>query len=233
MAKWEWDKKLKRYRETDTGRIIGQRRMVKLRDVYNESVADEVAELADKLGTGDLTVQQWTIAMRDRIKKTFSDQYVLARGGRNSMTQRDWGRVGRMVKDQYHFLQGFARDVADGKMSVKQVAARAKMYMDSSTQAFERGKESSYGIPTLPEYPADGSQDCLSNCKCTWSIRETKTAWEATWVLDAAAEHCDTCIDNAAKWAPLVIEKSEARNISEVKNILDTKDNHHHGHAHK
>ena len=51
-----------------------------------------------------------------------------------------------------------AEDAAAGKMSAKQMGARAEMYLDGSTQAFERGKAASYSSGLdLPDYPATGA----------------------------------------------------------------------------
>jgi hypothetical protein len=124
------------------------------------------------------------------------------------MTPADWGAVGRLVRDQYAFAHRFAADIAAGQLSEAQIGARSGLYIDSSTQAFERGRSASYGLPALPEYPADGSQACRSNCKCRWDIRETEDSWECRWLLNRAAEHCDSCVANADRWNPLVLAKA-------------------------
>ena len=69
-----------------------------------------------------------------------------------------------------------AEDAAAGKMSAKQMGARAEMYLDGSTQAFERGKAASYSSGLdLPANPGDGSSECLSQCRCQWSIDDHRT----------------------------------------------------------
>lgn len=203
---WTWDAKTRRYR-SPTGRFVGQRQMLVLRDKFAESVKLQARTLTDSLASGSDALGPWMTKMRDLIKRSYIDQYVLARGGRNAMTKSDWGRVGRQIQSQYKYLQAFAEDAAAGKMSAKQMGARAEMYLESSTQAFERGKAASYSLDLeLPAYPGDGSTDCLSNCKCHWQISEHDDHWEATWKL-GAADHCGTCVSRSASWAPLIVEK--------------------------
>jgi len=93
-------------------------------------------------------------------------------------------------------------------LSAGQIAARAGMYIDSSVQAFERGTSERLGLPEMPSYPGTGAQRCLGNCRCAWIYEETEDAYNCTWQLDPAAEHCIDCEDHAAMWAPLVIPKA-------------------------
>lgn len=217
---WVWDNASHRYRNTATGQYIGQRQMTELRDQFASAKREAAVDLAADLASGSKSVQEFEVEFRREIKTAFVDQYVLGKGGRNNMTQSDWGAVGRMVRDQYAYAHDFARDIAEGKLSQAQIAQRAGLYYDSSTQAFEQGRSAGYGVPTLPEYPADGSQQCRSNCKCRWEIKETDEAWECTWKLNAAAEHCSSCSDNAARWNPLVVLKA-GRGRDDLERVLE------------
>lgn len=163
--------------------------------------------LVEQLFSGEINHQQWTLETRQEIKKSFLAQYMYAHGGRDSMTQADWGRTGAMLKKQYGFLRGFEQDLIDGKLSEAQAKARMQMYIKASRQAFEQGKAYARGVPKLPAYPGDGTTVCLSNCQCHWSNEETPTEWLSTWTL-GAAEHCPDCLDRADKWAPYKTQKA-------------------------
>jgi hypothetical protein len=57
------------------------------------------------------------------------------------MTQRDWGRLGADLRHtQYKALDGFALDIADGKLTPAQINARSKLYMNASNKQYWRGK---------------------------------------------------------------------------------------------
>lgn len=216
---WVYDNTSHRYRNTATGKYIGQKQMTELRDQFVEAKRESVQILAAELANGTKSIQEFELAFRREIKTVFLDQYVLGKGGRGNMTQSDFGTVGYLVKQQYQYAHDFALDIASGKLSQAQIAQRAGLYMDSSTQSFERGKGASYGL-TLPEHPGDGNAQCKSRCKCRWEIKETDDAWECSWRLNSAAEHCSSCVDNSTKWSPLVILKA-GRGREDIERILE------------
>ena len=226
---WSWDGRTRRYRVTsagsdalgqNAGTFVSQKKMAGLRDVFISQQKNQVNGLAQQLADGDITLNQWVLGMRQNVKDSFIDQYMLSAGGRNNMTQSDWGRIGQMVRNQYEYLDGFASDIAGGRYTESGVAARSRMYVESSSQAFERGNTVTRGMPDLPAYPGDGSTQCLSNCRCRWAIKETETDWQCTWKL-AAAEHCLDCVNRADEWNPLVVPKSEARSLPELRAHLE------------
>lgn len=216
---WTWDGGSHRYRNTANGQYIGQRQMTGLRDQFIEAKQATAQSLAADLSAGRKSIQEFEVAFRREIKTVYVDQYVLGKGGRNAMTQADWGAVGRMVRDQYQHAHEFARDIASGKLSEAQITSRARLYFGSSTQSFEQGRTASYGVPTLPQYPADGRTICRSNCRCNWRIEETEDAWNCTWVV-SAGEVCVDCQGNASRWNPLVVLKA-GRGLEDLGRILE------------
>ena len=206
---WTWDDASNRYRNTDTGRYIGIRQMLPLRDTFVEAQKSAIDDLAGRLVTGDIDTAQWVDEFKGILRTTYKDEYALACGGRNAMTQRDYGIIGRQLRDQYTYLYRFADQVENGQLTEGQIRMRSRMYVDSATQAFERGHAAAIGAPDLPAYPADGSTQCRSNCKCHWELRDEGDHWEAFWKL-GMAEHCPDCVERSQTWAPLVLEKANA-----------------------
>jgi len=218
MAFWQWDESTRRYRITSdgaralnqpSGSFVGQVKMLGFRDELIAQQKQRAVSLASDLSSGSLSIQDWLISMRKETKDTYLSQYMLGRGGRNAMTQADYGRVGRQIRDQYSFLQNFAERIADGKYSERQISAISQLYIEGSSSAFEIGNARAHGSLSLPQHPGDGKTQCLTNCKCHWQIRDTGGAWSCVWVLNVA-EHCPDCLANASKWSggnPLVIEK--------------------------
>lgn len=204
---WTWDDISHRYRNIATGRYLSARQMLGLRDQFVDAMKAKSDALVHRLAAGDISSQQWVLEMRKQIKTTYIDEYVLARGGRQNMTQRDWGIIGHMTRDQYGYLSKLEQDLRDGKLSEAQASARARMYIESGTQAYERGRSEGLGMPRLPAYPGDGQTICRANCRCNWHIEDVGNAWSCTWTL-GHAEHCEDCVTNAARWAPLMIGKS-------------------------
>ena len=204
---WQWNQNTHRYRNTATNTVITENTLIGLRDELIESWRYRVQDLANDLGTGKITVQEWTLAMRREVSNIFSSEYLLAKGGRNAMFQADLDAIAEMLTTQYTYLQNFGEKVRIGEYSQAQIAAYSELYLDSSTQAHERGKAGRHGV-VLPYYPGDGSQICRSRCRCRWDIDETETEFLCTWLLNAAKQHCETCLSNAANNKPLIIPKS-------------------------
>ena len=202
---WEWNDRTKRFRNLVTGVNITDNRRIGIRDEYIQKQLPAIRRLVNQLRDGEITVQEYLLFIRRQIKKTYLGEWMLSRGGVNAMTSDDVRGVGIHVQRQYQFLQNFVEQVRNGELSVAQIRSRTEMYIHSATQAYERGQASSFGID-LPEYPGDGNQICLSRCKCRWEIVEQETEIHAHWLVNIAAEHCESCRQNTAKWNPYIIE---------------------------
>ncbi|MCY3744476.1 MAG: hypothetical protein OXH00_25960 [Candidatus Poribacteria bacterium] len=204
---WVWNQLTKRYRNSKTKKTVSSNTVLRLRDDLID-LSREFSDLTDDLINSRITVQEWLLDMRKRVRDVNNAQYMLARGGRNAMFQTDLDVLTEVIKEQFDFLQKFGEEVRAGNLSASQITARSEMYIESSKSSHERAKAASFDIE-LPEYPADGNQICKSRCKCRWEINEKKDTIEAFWLLNVAAKHCDSCLSNAAKWAPYTIQKGE------------------------
>ena len=216
MALWTWNQEAKRYIVTSEGAgILGKKAgtfvsvddLTGAREKFIDYQKRQAQSLIDDLLSEKIDITQWTLQMREQIKQSHLAQYMLAKGGKNQMTQSDYGWLGNALRNQYQYLNGFANDILSGDLSDAQIQARANMYFNGSNASFERGKAASYGDLRLPAYPGDGSRtQCLSNCKCSWHIEDMPGAWWAYWRL-SPAEHCADCIELSSTWNPLVISK--------------------------
>lgn len=201
---WTWNQNTKRYRNKDTGEVITDNKMLQIRDLLIEIWHDRVRDLAQKLADGEVTIQEWLLQMRREVLSVYIDEYLLSKGGWNAIFAEDVAILSGVLATQYGFLQTFAESVQQGGLSKSQIGVRSELYIESATQAHERGRARRHAID-LPAYPADGSQICLTRCKCHWNITETEDRVNAYWTLDPSAEHCDTCVANAQDWAPYYV----------------------------
>lgn len=143
MTGWVWDQRLRggrgAYRNLANGRILSQADVNKLIDMAidrtNERITDQ---LTDMLAAGQLNVADWKTQMARTIKDAYIQQAILAAGGREQMTQRFWGSLSTPLREQYRYLDNFAREIADGKLSTEQIRIRARMYINSSREAYWR-----------------------------------------------------------------------------------------------
>jgi hypothetical protein len=202
-SEWIYNEQAKTYAKG--GRGITPRRIVEARNQNVTATLPGVSELSTKLTTGRINLQSWVIQMRTQIKDIYLQQYMLGRGGKAMMTPSDYGRVGALLKQQYAYLDNFAKEIAAGKLTPAQIDMRAKMYIESATQCYERARASARGL-VLPVYPGDGQTACRVRCKCTWVIREDPQAWYCSWTL-GIAEHCEDCLNLATRYRLYVVPK--------------------------
>lgn len=206
---WTYDPRVHNYRQG--GRFVAFTVIREAAWQMAEATGNAVQAVAQQLIDGQLQVMHWQEFMRLAIKNEHLAQYMAGRGGKAQMTWRDYGIVGALLKEQYQFLDGFAAEVAAGKLTPAQILGRARMYMLNAQQSFWRGRSEALGMPRLPTYPGAGDTECLVNCRCEWDFQEERApggmllGWNATWVLDPQATevHCEDCPGLAAIWHPL------------------------------
>jgi len=139
---YTWDNNVKRYRRQ--GKFVSQDEVIKYREKYLEGETPINRQLATQLFDRQMTIGQFEEAIRDSLKRVYTVQFMLAKGGRHQMTQRDWGALGQILREQYHYLRNkFIADLVNGKYTIDQldlVINRMGLYIqNSSQQAFERG----------------------------------------------------------------------------------------------
>ena len=165
---WFWNGASGRYKD-ETGRFLSRDDALDRVQKSIDASTNAVGHLSSLLGDGLIAPKDWHTFMKREVKSQFITQYMLASGGRANMAFSDWGRVGRMLRDQYKYLGGFLRDVLTGNMAPGQIMVRAGMYMSAARGAYEKATE---------------LQAAKNGCD------------EELWVL-GVAEHCVDCIGNA------------------------------------
>ena len=201
---------LYRYKDNDNGRFISRQKILSWQQEGIDVGVEQAKSFAEPVATGEITVGRWQTTMRALIKKNAIQQAILGAGGREQMTQADWGMVGGVIADQYRYLDNFAQQIADGELSSAQIAARSAMYIRSTKEAFERMQSRIRGLPMMPAYSGDGSTICLTNCACAWEYvwKPSANKWYCYWRL-SPAEHCETCLERAEKWNPLIMDQTQ------------------------
>lgn len=210
--RWSFDVPSRRYRDGTTGRFLPTAKITELRNALLDNRATVTQSLSEALANRTIDLYSWQQGMRAVIKDSSVAEYLFGRGGVNAMTPSDWGTIGNLVKGQYQYLEGFATEIAAGTLSDAQVASRAAMYAHAGVQAHSMGQEAAYGGRlVLPAHPGTG--ECLSRCRCHWSIQEGPEAWVCTWVR-ISGESCATCISRAAQYNPFVQSKVNLRVVA-------------------
>ena len=181
-----WDKVKARYKDTKTGRFISGKQVSELA----KASIQETGKLVSRLGSKEVRT-----VLREEVKRETIRQYLLGRGGEAVMSQKDWGTVGGIIKEQYSHLDDFAEGIDE--LSDAEVEARSFMYLNSAREGLEKGKREAadesgeakqerwvlggknpcddckeladmgwVDIGELGQFPGDGGTACLTNCEC-------------------------------------------------------------------
>lgn len=150
--------------------------------------------------------------MAEAVKQLHVGAAVIGGGGWRQMTADAWQRVTDEVRKQFSFLANWANEIfnniAQGiQDTVSGLINRANMYGDAAFATFSRFLVGSLGVnpDVLPAHPGDGSTICRARCRCGWRIEilnERLGNWNAYWMLEFLAEHCETCLAREEAWQP-------------------------------
>ena len=133
-----WNARLRRYQDADTGRIVSNKQVRAALDAVILSAKHETRTLTQQLLNGKITLAEWQEQMAFNLKMQTLASHALAKGGWAQMTASDFGKVGAELKKQYAYLQKFALDIQDNRISFdKRILTRADLYAESARGTFE------------------------------------------------------------------------------------------------
>ena len=207
---WEWDYEEYSYLETEEEIEINeaQKDLLSL-DFLDFFLQQIMVDITIDLILQKKTIQKWVKENRNHIRNSTVSAYLLAIGGKNVVDITDISNLKKLVKAQWSYFQKFAEEIKNGELTGAKILQRVSMYGEAITHGYEQAKAKSHGIK-LPEYPADGNQQCFSNCRCHWELSDdprNNNYVLASWKLNPNAEHCRSCLNNSRKWNPLRVKK--------------------------
>ncbi|MEO7521509.1 MAG: hypothetical protein ABIW79_06795 [Gemmatimonas sp.] len=196
-----------RYRSGTTGRYISRGDVRQEVDRVIGKSSARVQGFGRELRDGRLTLDQWRTSMRNEIRTQHLVAAMAAKGGREQMTQSDYGRVGQLVRKQYAYLDNFAREIESGKVRLDgRFLSRSSLYSGASrgtyhaverTEMLARGFDEEKNILTaaehclgclfesardwvpLGELAPIGQRTCRTNCKCRIQYRNSASGRRA------------------------------------------------------
>jgi hypothetical protein len=172
-----YDRRAGQYRGMN-GRFVPRTTVMNL--VGQETVRTEVRLKAQTrlMIQGKIDLAEWQTRMAQTIKDAHLRVGTLAAGGKQGMTPQKNGAIGYQLRQQYEYLDRFANDLAQGKLTPEQALRRSGAYSKSVTKTFHR-------IEKL--------------------TRQEEGFGEAKRSLDPRAKHCSSCIGyhTNGKWKPI------------------------------
>ena len=174
-----WERAIARYRDKKTGRFVSEFNLVQLQTDFTDNARVNIGNITERLIAGDLDVGAWQRQFAQELKDTYVVNYQIARGGKNAMTQADYGRIGGRLKSEFGYLDNFAKEVASGNLTPEQIRARANQYVAGTRTAYYDGKTAANKAAGLTEMrrvltPAEhcesggGMKGCIEYAAMGW-----------------------------------------------------------------
>lgn len=171
---WSYDATLGRYRNAVTGRFLSQRDALQLTSKAVAAGQQEMASLTDQLANGLLSLPDWQRRVAQIIKEIHIGQYILGRGGVKTIVPADYLEIARILKAEYGFLDGFAKEIAQQRLSVAQVKARINLYIAKARlsywKGFAKGQQQAQKPRQMRRHlsPAENCPDCIGYARAGW-----------------------------------------------------------------
>jgi hypothetical protein len=195
---YTWDARVARFRGAN-GRYVPASAVRDALDKSIDASAWAMREASEALRAGQMSLAQWELTMAAEIRNSHLAATALARGGWDFMTPADYGRAGRVIREQYRHLQKFAAQIASGAQKLDgTLARRASLYIDASRAHYAAARkremevlgadeerrfrhardscptcigESNKGWSPLGTLRPIGDSECIVKCKCTFGYR--------------------------------------------------------------
>jgi len=123
-----WDGRVSRYRDLSTGKFVSRQTIIDLLRNVTDNTAARLGELARMAAKGDIPPAVFQRAAMAELKALHLASAALGAGGWDKLTAADYGRVGGILRSEYRYLNRFVYDIAAGKLTPEQAAARAALY---------------------------------------------------------------------------------------------------------
>ncbi|MGL4622344.1 MAG: hypothetical protein ACRCZS_25340 [Chroococcidiopsis sp.] len=173
-----YDRASGRYRGSD-GKFTSRSTLLRLVDEEAARLSTRMQAHARNLTAGNIDLPTFQKRAAEELKLSHIRTTILGAGGRSQTTAAQYGSAGRLLRDQYNYLDGFSRDISNGKLTKSQIIQRASLYGASTRSAFHQSEKIARGREGFVE-----------------AMRR----------LDPASQHCDQCLgfDTKGQWKPLI-----------------------------
>ena len=139
-AEWSYDRAAGRYRDAK-GRFLSKKAVGNIIDGRIDKLEEQLKRFTKMLADGSITLDQWQGSVREAIKAGHIQAATIGYGGRSEMGSAEYGRIGQRLRAEYTYLQGFVRDLIDGRISAPMAMARIGLYAQSIRGSYWQGTE--------------------------------------------------------------------------------------------
>jgi hypothetical protein len=167
-----FERNIARYRDTSTGRFVARSRITSLMENQVATSEHRMAQIVQGVADKSIAPGVAQEALRDEMRRLSLANRALGAGGIEELNFRDYGAVGRQLRDTYERIGNLVTDVEEGNVSLPQALNRIQGYAGDARRQF-------FQATTVALQVASASRGVV-----TLMIRDL-----------GAAEHCDDCVN--------------------------------------
>lgn len=176
-----------------------------MRDGLIDMFSLRMRNLANDLTSGAIDLGTWQTQMKDELRNLYGLQMLAAvNGDRSLITAEMRMNLGLAMQAQYDYLATFAGDIALGRLSAAQIAARAAQYAWSVKATYWRVANRNYDVPAQP------GEGTVCKCGCSWRFVDNADGSVDAYWERSLDDSCEICIQREQDWNPYRIPATEA-----------------------
>lgn len=179
-SRYRWNAVASRYLD-ERGKFVGRKAVRTELDYALEQATRRARALAEDLRRGAIPLDAWRREIRGVVKQVHLYSAASAKGGWAQLSPADYGRIGRLVRDEYAFLERFRGEIASGKETLDgRFLARVELYTLAGRQTYhsvERAMMAEHGQTEERSIlgDADHCEGCLAEAAAGWVPIGTST----------------------------------------------------------
>jgi hypothetical protein len=189
---YAWDPKVQRYRYTtgrQRGRFISRTKILGLLESSTNARETQMREGLQAVMDGKLLPDVFLRRTAELLKRQYVQLTALAAGGWDQVTQRDWGRVGGRIRNEYSYLARFAGELSRGEISHEAAIARLHQYMGNAQKVYYETEREHLPVPppgmVLIERRVLGASE---GGPCPDCVEKADRGWQPAGTLDVPGE---------------------------------------------
>lgn len=176
LPEFRWNQVARRYIDYQ-GRFVSEARIRSALDTYIDAQIATAKNVSIELANGNLTLGEWRTQMRVVSKNTNLAGGALERGGWYNMSNSDFGKVGRKIRDEYGYIENFASEIASGNQPLDGTLwNRATLYGDQGRVTYydfadDTATQMGMDEESSRRTPADSCNSCIDEENKGWQPR--------------------------------------------------------------
>lgn len=133
---YTFDRRTARYHRESNRQFVDRKHILRLLDTQISTAEQRLGDIVTAMHEGNISHGFGQTLMRDELRRLHLQNSALAKGGFDRLDFRDYGRVGRQLRDTYARVSNLAQDIKAGRVSIDQALNRVSGYVGDARRNF-------------------------------------------------------------------------------------------------